>query len=74
LPAPPPTELLADLKKPGISSYEMEMNDDPRAPKRICLTVESSNKGLLHLLTGKLSPLLNFDNAGGLAGLRTALT
>ncbi|KAJ5659099.1 hypothetical protein N7507_005550 [Penicillium longicatenatum] len=74
LPAPPPTELSADLKKPGISSYEMEMDDDPRAPKRMCLTVESSNQGLLHLLTEKLSTLLNFDNAGGLAGLRTALT
>lgn len=73
LPAPPAAAVLADAQKPGISSHEMDLDDDARAPKRMCLPVEPSDQGLRHLLTEKLSALLNCDNYGGLADLRTAL-
>lgn len=73
LSAPPAAAVLADVQKPGISSHEMDLDDDARAPKRMCLPVEPSNQGLRHLLTERLSVLLNCDNYGGLADLRTAL-
>ncbi|KAJ6018089.1 hypothetical protein N7451_001468 [Penicillium sp. IBT 35674x] len=73
LPAPPAAAGLADVQKPGISTHEMDLDDDTRAPKRMCLPVEPSNQGLLHVLTEKLSALLNCDKYGGLADLRTAL-
>ena len=73
LPAPPAAEVSADVQKPGISTYEMDLDGDTRASKRMCLPVEPSNQGLLHLLTEKLSAMLNCDNYGGLTDLRTAL-
>lgn len=73
LPAPLTADVSADVQRPGISTHEMELDDDTRASKRVCLPVEPSNQGLLHLLTEKLSVLLNCDNSRGLAGLRTAL-
>ncbi|KAJ6084451.1 hypothetical protein N7486_011251 [Penicillium sp. IBT 16267x] len=73
LPAPPTAGVSAGVQRPGISTHEMELDDDTRASKRVCLPVEPSNQSLLHLLTEKLSVLLNCDHSRGLAGLRTAL-
>lgn len=73
LPTPLAVDISAGIQKPGISTHEMDLDDDTRASKRLCLPVEPSNQGLLHLLTEKLSALLNREEYGQLIDLRTAL-
>lgn len=60
-------------QRQGVTAQEQEINEETRAPKRLCLAAEYSDRHLQRVLMKELSSLLGCDCAGSLTDLRTAV-
>ncbi|KAJ5622049.1 hypothetical protein N7528_005281 [Penicillium herquei] len=72
-PSAPPSENGALVQRTGISGDEDEDSEDTRASKRLCVSAEPANPGMLAILMDQLAVLLDCDSREGLAVLNAAL-
>ncbi|KAJ5708031.1 hypothetical protein N7488_007832 [Penicillium malachiteum] len=72
-PSAPPSENGALVQRTGITGDEDEDSEDTRASKRLCVSAEPANPGMLAILMDQLAVLLGCDSREGLAVLNAAL-
>ncbi|KAJ5731044.1 uncharacterized protein N7483_005552 [Penicillium malachiteum] len=69
----PPSENGAPVQRPGVSGDEEEDSEDTRASKRLCVSAEPANTGILAISMDQLAALLGCDSGEELAGLSASL-